>query len=251
MSTRNILRANSLLELHDRSPRLRRFLEKEAGCGSFTLNGSELARRGILGPKKIQGAVQIFRHAEDTTQITQILLWRVMVSRPVARAKGREHRIDRSQARNGSRVRENIEPHSSVYTCTGKARSRTGRPARSRAASNSWHRYAVWPPKEAQATNIFACGWHAVVCRRRARTKGEDVSEYVSDPQIRAYRQRPIFADLSRRGLADVGVADQRFWDHRPDVLSFVKCAARSRHHFSGQWQPCFSLPLPEQTAIL
>src|SRR6266566_4839762 len=90
--------------------------------------------------------------------------------------------------------------------------------------SNSWHNYAVWPPKEAPPTNLYL---HADgTLSFTAPTAAESVKayrEYVSDPANPVpYRQRPISPTYPAGDWRTWEVADQRFVDGRPDVLSFV-----------------------------
>jgi uncharacterized protein len=87
--------------------------------------------------------------------------------------------------------------------------------------SNTWHTYDVWPPKEAKATKLFL---HA---DGTLSFTSPDVAsayrEYVSDPANPVpYRQRPISPTYPGGDWRTWEVADQRFVDHRPDVLTFV-----------------------------
>ncbi len=57
---------------------------------------------------------------------------------------------------------------------------------------------------------------------RRDRDE-KNYAQYVSDPANPVpYRQRPISPTYPRGDWTSWEVADQRFVDHRPDVLSFV-----------------------------
>ncbi|GAC1647435.1 MAG: CocE/NonD family hydrolase [Gemmatimonadaceae bacterium] len=88
--------------------------------------------------------------------------------------------------------------------------------------SNSWHRYRSWPPAEAKPTDLYL---HADgTLSFTAPAAGEkEYREYVSDPANPVpYRQRPISPTYPGGDWRTWEVADQRFVDHRPDVLSFV-----------------------------
>ncbi len=88
--------------------------------------------------------------------------------------------------------------------------------------SNTWHTYAAWPPKEARNTNLYL---HAdgKLSFSAPDAKSAAYREYVSDPASPVpYRQRPISPTYPQGDWRTWEVADQRFVDGRPDVLSFV-----------------------------
>jgi putative CocE/NonD family hydrolase len=90
--------------------------------------------------------------------------------------------------------------------------------------SNSWHTYAAWPPKEAKPTNLY---FHAdgtlSFQAPSASSDAKEFREYVSDPANPVpYRQRPISPTYPAGDWRTWEVADQRFVDHRPDVLSYL-----------------------------
>jgi putative CocE/NonD family hydrolase len=85
--------------------------------------------------------------------------------------------------------------------------------------SNGWRTYDAWPPKGATPTNLYL---HADgTLSFTAPTGG--YREYVSDPASPVpYRRRPISPTYPAGDWRTWEVADQRFIDHRPDVLSYV-----------------------------
>jgi len=85
--------------------------------------------------------------------------------------------------------------------------------------SNAWHTYSAWPPKEATSTNLYL---HADgTLSFSAPTSG--YREYVSDPANPVpYRRRPISPTYPAGDWRTWETADQRFVDHRPDVLTYV-----------------------------
>jgi putative CocE/NonD family hydrolase len=88
--------------------------------------------------------------------------------------------------------------------------------------ANTWHTYTAWPPKEAKRTNLYlaADGSLSFDSPKAATAK---YVEYVSDPANPVpYRQRPISPTYPGGDWRTWEMADQRFVDHRPDVLSFV-----------------------------
>ena len=87
--------------------------------------------------------------------------------------------------------------------------------------SNTWHTYDVWPPKEAKPTKLYlhADGTLSFTSPDAASA----YREYVSDPANPVpYRQRPISPTYPGGDWRTWEVADQRFVDQRPDVLTFV-----------------------------
>ncbi len=87
--------------------------------------------------------------------------------------------------------------------------------------SNTWHTYPAWPPKETKNTNLYlrADGKLSFT----APDKAKAYREYVSDPANPVpYRQRPISPTYPAGDWRTWEVADQRFVDQRPDVLTFV-----------------------------
>jgi putative CocE/NonD family hydrolase len=90
--------------------------------------------------------------------------------------------------------------------------------------SNRWRTYAAWPPAEAKATKLYlhADGTLSFDAPPRGK-QGNEYREYVSDPANPVpYRARPISPTYPGWDWRTWEVADQRFVEHRPDVLSFV-----------------------------
>jgi uncharacterized protein len=90
--------------------------------------------------------------------------------------------------------------------------------------SNTWHTYKSWPPAEAKPTKLYL---HAdgtlSFAAPEATEKGKTYREYVSDPANPVpYRERPISPTYPAGDWRTWEVADQRFVDNRPDVLTFV-----------------------------
>jgi hypothetical protein len=87
--------------------------------------------------------------------------------------------------------------------------------------SNLWRTYPSWPPKEAQNRNLYL--YADGTLSFSAPEKPKAYREYVSDPANPVpYRQRPISPTYPAGDWRTWEVADQRFVDQRPDVLSFV-----------------------------
>lgn len=90
--------------------------------------------------------------------------------------------------------------------------------------ANRWRTYDVWPPKSAKLTNLY---FHAdgtlSFDAPRAGIRGGEYREYVSDPANPVpYRQRPISPTYPGGDWQTWEMADQRFVEGRPDVLTFT-----------------------------
>jgi putative CocE/NonD family hydrolase len=120
--------------------------------------------------------------------------------------------------------RQNIEAPFFRYYLHGRGEKPNWQASTFQSGSNRWHTYAVWPPKEARRTNLYlhADGTLSFTAPSAAEA-ATAYREYVSDPENPVpYRQRPISPTYPGGDWQTWEVADQRFVDHRPDVLSFV-----------------------------
>ena len=101
--------------------------------------------------------------------------------------------------------------------------------------SNSWHTYKVWPPNEAKAANLY---FHSdgTLSFTAPSAGARAYREYVSDPANPVpYRTRPISPTYPAGDWRTWEVADQRFVDHRPDVLSYTSAPLDHDVTVSGQ----------------
>ena len=120
--------------------------------------------------------------------------------------------------------RENIEAPFFRYYLHGKGEKPAWQASTFQSGSNSWHTYAQWPPQQAKPINLYlhVDGTLSFSAPLPGRT-GKAYREYVSDPANPVpYRQRPISPTYPGGDWRTWEAADQRFVDHRPDVLSFV-----------------------------
>ena len=118
--------------------------------------------------------------------------------------------------------RETIEAPFFRYYLQGRGAKPAWKATTFQSGTNRWRTYAVWPPKEAKATNLYL---HADGTLSFAAPRGAPRAyrEYVSDPATPVpYRQRPISPTYPGGDWRTWEVADQRFVDGRPDVLTFV-----------------------------
>jgi len=120
--------------------------------------------------------------------------------------------------------RENIEAPFFRYYLHGLGEKPSWQATTFQSGANRWRTYAVWPPPEAKATNLYL---HAdgtlSFDRPQAANSGKRYREYVSDPANPVpYRTRPISPTYPAGDWRTWEVADQRFVEGRPDVLTFV-----------------------------
>jgi putative CocE/NonD family hydrolase len=172
------------------------------------------------------GPWQIFRHAEehdpDHTNFMVAGPWfHGQWQTPKADSIGLIPFAGHETARE---FRENIEAPFFRYYLHGKGEKPNWQASTFQSGSNSWHTYAVWPPKEAQATSLYLHADGTLSFTAPAAGEGSQAyREYVSDPANPVpYRQRPISPTYPAGDWQTWEVADQRFVDGRPDVLSFV-----------------------------
>ena len=87
--------------------------------------------------------------------------------------------------------------------------------------SNTWQTYDAWPPSQAVATNVYLQSNGALTFE--PPKSGKQYREFISDPANPVpYRMRPISPTYPGGDWASWEADDQRFVDHRPDVLSYV-----------------------------
>lgn len=87
--------------------------------------------------------------------------------------------------------------------------------------SNVWKTYARWPPRGATATSLYLRADGSLSLD--APSAGESCRDYIADPANPVpFRPRPISPTYPRPEWRWWEAEDQRFVDHRPDVLSYV-----------------------------
>jgi uncharacterized protein len=119
--------------------------------------------------------------------------------------------------------REQIEAPFFRYYLHGNGEKPAWQASTFQSGSNTWHTYAAWPPKEAKTTNLYLHGDGTLSFTAPVATKEKSYREYVSDPANPVpYRQRPISPTYPAGDWRTWEVADQRFVDNRPDVLTFT-----------------------------
>ncbi len=170
------------------------------------------------------GPWQIFRHAEENDpQHTNFMVAGPWFHGEWQTPKGDQIGIIPFGGHETAReFRENIQAPFFRYYLHGQGEKPAWQASTFQSGSNTWHTYPVWPPKEAKATKLYL---HADGTLSFSPPAQEKIAyrEYVSDPANPVpYRQRPISPTYPAGDWRTWEVADQRFVDHRPDVLSFT-----------------------------
>ena len=175
------------------------------------------------------GPWQIFRHAEENDpQHTNFMVAGPWYHGEWWSPKGESIGLIPFGGHETSReFRENIEAPFFRHYLHGKGEKPAWQASTFQSGSNSWHTYATWPPKESKPTNLYlradgSLSFDAPSVASSPNKSAKPYREYVSDPANPVpYRQRPITPTYPQGDWRTWEVADQRFVDHRPDVLSF------------------------------
>ena len=117
--------------------------------------------------------------------------------------------------------RENIEAPFFRYYLHGQGEKLTWQASTFQSGSNTWRTYPTWPPKQAKETNLYLHADGTVSFTKPVEADAK-YREYVSNPASPVpYRQRPISPTYPAGDWRTWEVADQRFVDNRPDVLTY------------------------------
>jgi uncharacterized protein len=120
--------------------------------------------------------------------------------------------------------REKIEAPFFRYYLHGAGEKPAWQATTFQAGSNTWHAYSSWPPKEVKAKSLYLHSDGTLSFVAPAKS-GQDAGyrEYVSNPAAPVpYRSRPISPTYPGGDWRTWEVADQRFADRRPDVLTYI-----------------------------
>jgi uncharacterized protein len=170
------------------------------------------------------GPWQIFRHSEESDPQHQ----NFMVAGPWYHGEWQSPTGDRIGAipfgghETAREFRENIQAPFFRYYLHGAGAKFPWKASTFQSGSNTWHTYTAWPPAQAQVKNLYL---HAdgTLSFTPPTAGGRDSVEYTSDPANPVpYRARPISPTYPGGDWRTWEVADQRFVEHRPDVVTFV-----------------------------
>ncbi len=120
--------------------------------------------------------------------------------------------------------RANIEAPFFRYYLHGEGQKPAWQATTFQTGSNTWHTYRSWPPENEKPTSLFLHADGTLSFTAPDASNGpKKYREYVSDPANPVpYRVRPISPTYPGGDWPTWEVADQRFVDQRPDVLTFV-----------------------------
>jgi len=171
------------------------------------------------------GPWQIFRHAEENDpDHTNFIVagpwyhgeWQTPQGESIGLIPFAGHETARE-------FRENIEAPFFRHYLHNQGEKPAWQASTFQSGSNTWHTYATWPPKDEKPTNLYLHADGTLSFTAPDTKSDKAYREYVSDPANPVpYRQRPISPTYPAGDWRTWEVADQRFVDNRPDVLSFV-----------------------------
>jgi hypothetical protein len=208
-----------------RHPDYDQFWKKEAWV--HQLHSSTVPNLNVAGfwdQEDPWGPWQIFRHAQqhdpDNTNFMVAGPWfHGGWAAPVGDSIGA---VSFGGHKTALEFRQNIQAPFFRYYLHGEGEKPAWQVTTFQAGSNTWHTYTGWPPKQAKPTNLY---FHAdgTLSFDPPTGTGPAYRQYVSDPANPVpYRARPISPTYPLPEWRFWEVADQRFVDHRPDVLTFV-----------------------------
>jgi uncharacterized protein len=142
----------------------------------------------------------------------------------------------------GIEFRANIQAPFFRYYLHGQGEKPAWQASTFQTGSNTWHTYSAWPPAEAKPTNLYLLADGTLSFNgppssaAAASPSRKQYREYVSDPANPVpYRQRPISPTYPGGDWRTWEVADQRFVDGRPDVLTFTSAPLEHDITVSGE----------------
>jgi uncharacterized protein len=175
------------------------------------------------------GPWQIFRHAEESDPNHD----NFMVAGPWYHGQWQTPKADSiglipfGGHETSREFRETLEAPFFKYYLHGDGAKPDWQASTFQAGSNTWHKYPVWPPKEAKMENLYlhtdgSLSFDVPSAKDGERNSEKPYRQYVSDPANPvAYRQRPISPTYPAGDWRTWEAADQRFVENRPDVLTY------------------------------
>ncbi|HTR37149.1 MAG TPA: CocE/NonD family hydrolase [Bryobacteraceae bacterium] len=169
------------------------------------------------------GPWQIFRHADENG----VSATNLMVAGPWFHGEWQSPEGDRiglvpfGGHKTALEFRQNIEAPFFRYYLHGEGDAPKWKATTFQTGSNTWHEYAAWPPANSTPTSLYLhCD--GMLSFEPPTGNGPNYRQYVSDPGNPVpYRTRPISPTYPRPEWRTWEVADQRFAENRPDVLTW------------------------------
>ena len=119
--------------------------------------------------------------------------------------------------------REQVEAPFFAYWLHGKGEKPSWKAIMFETGSDAWRTYAEWPPKAAKPANLYLHADGSLSFAAPGAGEQGGHRTYVSDPANPVpYRPRPISPTYPGGDWRLWESGDQRFVDHRPDVLTYV-----------------------------
>jgi putative CocE/NonD family hydrolase len=208
-----------------RHPDYDEFWKKEAWVNQ--LHGSTVPNLNVAGfwdQEDPWGPWQIFRHAEEhdpgNTNFMVAGPWfHGEWASPVGDSIGA---VSFGGHKTALEFRQNIEAPFFRHYLHGEGEKPAWKVSTFQSGSNTWHTYDAWPPKESKPTNLYLHG-DGTLSFSAPVEGAPEYRQYISDPANPVpYRVRPISPTYPAPEWKFWEVADQRFVDHRPDLLTFI-----------------------------
>jgi uncharacterized protein len=202
------------------------FWKKEAWVNQ--LHASSVPNLNVAGfwdQEDPWGPWQIFRHAEEHDRDrTNFIVAGPWFHGQWQREKAESIGLIPFAGHNTSlEFREQIEAPFFRFYLHGDGEKPAWQATTFQSGSNAWRTYSAWPPKEAKQTNLYLHSDGTLSFTPPDAARSTAYREYVSDPANPVpYRQRPISPTYPGGDWRTWEVADQRFVDNRPDVLTFL-----------------------------
>ncbi len=201
------------------------FWQKEAWVNQ--LHSSTVPNLNVAGfwdQEDPWGPWQIFRHAEqhdpDNTNFLVAGPWfHGGWSAPVGDTIGP---VSFGGHKTALEYRQNIEAPFFRHYLHGEGDKPAWKVSTFQSGSNTWHTYSEWPPKPSKPTNLYLHADGTLSFTAPTATTPE-YRAYVSDPANPVpYRARPVSPTYPFAEWKFWEVADQRFVEHRSDVLTYI-----------------------------
>jgi putative CocE/NonD family hydrolase len=199
------------------------FWKKEAWVNQ--LHGSTVPNLNVAGfwdQEDPWGPWQIFRHAQQhDPDNTNFMVagpwfhgeWQTPAGDTIGPVSFAGHKT-------ALEFRQNIEAPFFRHYLHGEGDKPAWKATTFQSGSNTWHTYQAWPPKQSKPTNLYL---HADGTLSFTAPATAAFRQYISDPANPVpYRARPISPTYPLPEWRFWEVADQRFVDHRPDVLTYI-----------------------------
>lgn len=199
----------------------------KSGAWTSRLHSSTVPNLNVAGfydQEDPWGPWQIFRHAaEHDPEHTNFMVAGPWYHGQWQSPKGDSIGLIALGAETAREFRENIQAPFFRYYLHGVGAKPAWRVTTYQLGSNRWRTYAEWPPAGAKSTSVYLQCDGTLSFDGATRGGGVGYREYISDPANPVpYRQRPISPTYPAGDWRMWEVADQRFVDNRPDVLTYV-----------------------------